>query len=312
MRIAYLIDPPGSLDASTDSSVEMIRTHATRGDKVHVVLRDGICCSGDAVSFGCFPIEVSDDDGNWFKLGPREAVPSTGFDALAIRLEPPVDVSYVKVCQMLAIAQKQGLKVANDPVAIITRDEKISALAHPDLIPKTLVGTSRAALLDFANSLDNGCMIKPIGIMGGQGVFSLGKNDSNIQVAIDFMLNEGKTVLVQERLQEIKDGDRRVFLVGGKVYGQMLNRLPAKGSHLANMAAGGEACAMETGDAEKTICEKIGPGLARAGVSFAGLDVIDGRLTEINITCPTGLRALRDLTGQRVAEDVIEAMFGDS
>ena len=308
MRIAYLIDPPGSLKPATDSSVELIRTHALRGDEVLVVTRDGVTCAENGTWLKCFPVEVRDNDDDWFELGKPSAVPATELDAIAIRLEPPVDDSYVKICQLLTLALQAGVTVANDPLSIVCRDEKISALNYPDLIPRTLVSTDRPALLGFISSLDGGCMVKPVGNMGGQGVFSFGQGDSNVPVALDLMLKSGKTVLAQERLPGISEGDRRVFVIGGKPYGHMLNRIPAQGSHLGNMVAGGKPIAMEIGQVERSVCERIGPDLLAAGIYFAGVDVIDGKLTEINITCPTGLRTVRDQSGLRPAEDVIDAI----
>ena len=151
-------------------------------------------------------------------------------------------------------------------------------------------------------------MVKPLDGMGSKGVFAFSKDDSNLKVTIELLLAAGHTVLVQERLAGIAHGDRRVFIIGGQTFPHMLNRVPSPGSHLGNMLAGGLPEAMPLGEAERCIGEVIGPELATAGIVFAGLDVIDGQLTEINVTCPTGLRTVRDQIGINVAEHVLTAL----
>ena len=309
MQVACLLDPPAGLNAGGDSTVELIRRHMARGDTVLAVTRGGVSMSSGRVTLSGSEIETRDDDGNWFSLGEARQAEAGEFDLVEVRFEPPVDDSFANACQLLAHARDSGARVANDPTAILTRDEKLSALAFPDITPLTLVSTDRGRLLGFASGLDGGCMVKPIGGMGGRGVFSFGKGSTNLAVVIDMMLRSGETVLVQERLKEIEEGDRRVFVIGGEPYPVMLNRRPAPGSHLGNMLAGGVPEAMEIGDAERAVCEAIGPGLRESGVAFAGVDVIGGKLTEINITCPTGLRTVRDQTGECPADDVIDAML---
>ena len=303
-----MIDPPGHLNASTDSTVELIRTNGLRGDEVYVVERDGVSLENHRLALRARQIHTSDDDGNWFELGEEVQLASDGgLDAIAIRLEPPVDHGYAKICQMVRIAIEHGIYVFNHPEAILGRDEKLSAFSFPDLIPRTIASNDRNKILEFVDSLAGGCMIKPVGGMGGQGVYSFDKGNTNITVAVDYILREGKTLIAQERLANISEGDRRVFVIDGKPYEKMLNRVPASGSHLGNMVAGGLPEVMDIGEKELEIANIVGPKLLEAGILFAGLDVIGGKLTEINITCPTGLRTVRDLANLRPALNILEA-----
>lgn len=308
MQVVYLVDPPDGLNAKADSTVELVRAHARVGDQVFLTLRSGLYLRGDELHLLARPVQPTDDDAAWAELGAQTDRPASAYDLIALRLEPPVDSGYRLICQMLARARAAGVPVANDPGAVVLREEKLAALLHPELCPATLVSSDRNTLLDFSASLPDGCMLKPLNRMGGRGVFSFGAGDTNLPVAIDNALATGEPLLLQERLPAIRAGDRRVFVIDGKPYSHMLNRLPAPGSHLGNMAAGGQAQAMELGSEEKRIATAIGPQLKEAGIVFAGIDVIGGKLTEVNITCPTGLRTVRDQLALDPAATVVSAL----
>ena len=307
MRVAYIVDPVQRLNATTDSTVELLRCHAQRGDEIFIVYRNGISLADSKLHLSAAKITLSDDDSNWYKLDSFNPLDLSSIDLIALRLEPPVDSSFRIICQLLSHAKNQNVVVVNDPASVLAREEKLSALNYPELCPKTLVSSNREALLDFANQLENGCMLKPLDSFGGKGVFAFNHGDTNLAVAIEQALANDNTLVIQERLKEIKDGDRRVFVIDGKAYPIMLNRVPKSGSHLGNMIAGGQAKAIELGDAEQNIVNTIGPDLAKAGIVFAGIDVIGDKLTEINITCPTGLRTVRDQLNKHPAHDICEA-----
>ena len=308
MRVAYVLDPLAGLNAKTDSSIELIRAHARAGDEVFVVMRDGVVLNQGEVLLQACPLVPTDDDASWYELQQLQTITATQVNLIVNRLEPPVNASYRIVCLLLAQAQRSGTPVVNDPIAVLAREEKLAALTHPELCPRTLIANDRDILLDFAHAFEGGCMVKPLDGMGGKGVFAFSKDDSNLKVTIELLLAAGHTVLVQERLAGIAHGDRRVFIIGGQTFPHMLNRVPSPGSHLGNMLAGGQPEAMPLGEAERCIGEVIGPELATAGIVLAGLDVIDGQLTEINVTCPTGLRTVRDQIGINVAEHVLTAL----
>lgn len=309
MRVAYVMDPTGRLNAATDSTVELIRAHHRRGDEVIAVMRRGVSCGSFGLRLRGRQVIPSENDRKWCRLGERKEVHASELDGIALRLEPPVDAGFRNVCAMLEIAKAYDVRVANDPRSVAFLDEKVHSLFRPDLAPETMVGSNPEALAEFAAALESGAVVKPVGQMGGKGVFSFGPGDTNVRVAIALLLEGGGHVVVQERLAGIEDGDRRVFVIGGSPHRTMLNRVPAEGSHLGNMVAGGRPEAMDLGEDERRIAEAIGKDLLVAGIYFAGIDVIGGKLTEINITCPTGLRTVRDQTGESLADAVIKESF---
>lgn len=310
MQAAYLLDDPAALDPASDSSLELIRRHQLRGHRVLLVRRDGVSLRGREVSFQAQAIEITDGQEDWRRLGPPERIEASACGLVAIRLEPPVDASYRMLCQMLAYAAAQGTPVWNRPQALIAHEEKLSAFGFPELTPPSLASSSKDELLAFCRGKRDGVMAKPFNSMGGRGVFAFASGaDSNIEVALEEILRRDGLALVQERLPAVAAGDRRVFVIDGQPADLMLNRVPKEDGHRGNMAAGGQAEAMPLGAAERRVAEAVGPALKERGVAFAGIDVIGGMLTEINITCPTGLKTVRDQTGAALADQVIDAML---
>lgn len=307
MRIAFIIDPLHGIVARKDSTVELMRTAQQAGDELVVLYREGLSLYGDRLLISGDTARTRDDDSNWLSLTDKFTGSAEQLDMIFMRLEPPVDDGFRTCCALLAHAELAGVPVFNKPSSLVLRDEKLACLSHPRHIPRTMVSADLGVLREFASTLAGGYVVKPLGGMGGQGVFSFRPGDSNFVVALEVLGAGKRTLLVQEKLSAIAEGDRRVFVIGGKPAEVMLNRLPAAGSHRGNMAAGGKPVAMPLGDAEREVADAVAPDIAAAGIIFAGLDIIGGRLTEINITCPTGLRQVRDQLGVNLAAQVLDA-----
>ena len=304
MRVVYVTDPPQRLDARSDSTVELMRAGQRAGDEIYLALAPQLKLAAGQLQIDARQVQLNDDDQNWLTERKRRVLSAPDVDIIFMRMEPPVDAAYRITCQMLAFAQRAGVLVVNDPASLITNEEKLAALRFPHLCPRTLVSTSRDAILDFVAQLGKGCMVKPLDSFGGRSVFAFSAGDTNLAVAVDLLLSSGKTVLVQERLSAISEGDRRVHVVNGKAFADMIIRTPASGSHLGNLRAGGDGKVMPLEDAEQAVVNAIETYLQEAGILFAGIDIIGGKLTEINITCPTGLRVVREQSGNDPAAHI--------
>jgi len=151
--------------------------------------------------------------------------------------------------------------------------------------------------------------MKPLYGNGGQGVFRVKPDDENFGSLLDLFSTQFREPwVIQRYLPAVREGDKRIILVDGRFAGAV-NRVPAADDLRANMVRGGAAETTVLTDREREICDRIGPELARRGLLFVGIDVIGGNLTEINVTSPTGLRAIRRLGGPDVAAaiwDVVE------
>ena len=305
-KIGFLIDPPGRLDVRKDSSIELMRAAAAAGCQVVMFTTGGMRMENSGLLISGTRVRIPAGADDWLADAQDWSGCSRDLDAIMLRLEPPIDERFRIAAAMLAVAGEQGTPVLNDPQAVLVGEEKIAALLYPQFAPETMVSTSAAELGQFAARLPDGCVLKKLGGMGGQGVFAFAAGDSNLPAAIDHILQTGAAALVQRRLPDLAGGDRRVFVIDGKPAAVMLNRLPAAGSHLANMAAGGRPVAMPIHEREREIATAIGDDLKKAGVLFAGLDVIDGHLTEINISCPTGLVQVRQQLNVDLAATIVE------
>ncbi len=222
-----------------------------------------------------------------------------------MRQDPPFDLSYITACHMLELVTGETL-VLNDPAGVRSSPEKILPLMFPDLMPPTLVSRDPAAIEDFRRRYKD-IIVKPLYGHGGAGVFRLKEDDSNLDSLLELFFSKSREpVMVQAFLPAVSEGDKRIMLVDGKAVGA-LNRRPKSGQVRSNLVVGGTAEKTDLSDADKRICEAIGPELRRRGLVLTGIDVIGGRLTEINVTSPTGVQAIKKLSGID-----IPAIFWDS
>ena len=177
----------------------------------------------------------------------------------------------------------------------------------PELMPPTVITRDRAEIDAFRKEFGD-IVMKPLYGHGGASVFRLTAEDLNYGSLYDLFANTFREQwVVQQFLPNVKHGDKRIILVDGKFAGAV-NRVPAPDDLRSNMVRGGAAKETDLTDREREICATIGPELARRGLLLVGIDVIDGRLTEINVTAPTGIRAIRRLGGPDIAAMVWETI----
>jgi glutathione synthase len=179
----------------------------------------------------------------------------------------------------------------------------------PDLMPPTLVTRDRASIEAFR--ADHGdIVVKPLFGNAGAAVFRIKPEDGNLGALLDlFFSTNREPLMVQAFVPGVFEGDKRIILIDGVAVGA-INRIPKGNDIRSNLAVGGTAHAVELSAADLAICERIGPTLKERGLLFVGIDVIAGRLTEINVTSPTGARAIQAFTGVNCAAlmwDAIEA-----
>mgnify|MGYP003881081463 CR=1 FL=1 len=226
-------------------------------------------------------------------------------DVILMRQDPPFDMSYITACHMLEEVSSRTL-VVNDPAGVRSSPEKIFPLMFPDLMPPTLVSRDLDAIQDFRDRHKD-IIIKPLYGHGGAGVFRLKEDDSNFDSLTElFFTRSREPVMVQAFLPSVSEGDKRIILIDGEAAGA-LNRRPKAGQVRSNLVVGGTAEATELSDADRRICEAIGPLLRERGLIFVGIDVIGDWLTEINVTSPTGLQEIN-----RYNDDCLEAKIWDA
>jgi glutathione synthase len=200
-----------------------------------------------------------------------------------------------------------GTLVVNDPHHVRNAPEKIFVTLFPHLMPPTLITRDRAEIEAF-RAEHGEVVMKPLYGNGGAAVFKVSEQDPNFGSLYDlFAQTFREPWVVQRFLPRVSEGDKRIILVDGEAAGAV-NRVPAAGDIRSNMVRGGAARPTDLSPREREICETIGPELKRMGQILVGIDVIDGHLTEINVTSPTGIRAIKRLGGPDLAAAVWDAV----
>jgi glutathione synthase len=308
LNIAVQMDPIARINHKGDSTFAMLLEAQKRGHRLSYYTPDKLSLRGNDVVAPVQPLEVRDVEGDYFALGEPERVNMESFDVVLLRQDPPFDLAYITSTHLLERIHPKTL-VVNDPASVRNAPEKIFVMGFNDLMPPTLISRDKDEINAFR--AEHGAVVmKPLHGHGGAAVFRVLPQDMNFGSLYDlFSVTFKEQWVIQRFLPEVKHGDKRIILVDGEFAGAV-NRVPAEDDLRSNMVRGGAAKSTELSPREREICERVGPALRERGLLFVGIDVIDGNLTEINVTSPTGIRAIAKLGGPDVAAriwDVIEA-----
>src|SRR5918998_2919292 len=251
-------------------------------------------------------LRVQDVEGDHASLGAPEPVDLSTVDVVLLRQDPPFDMAYITTTHLLERIHPRTL-VVNDPSSVRNAPEKLFVTMFPHLMPPTLITRDKAEIEAF-RAEHGEIVMKPLYGNGGAAVFKVSREDPNFGSLYDlFAATFREPWVAQKFLPQVSEGDKRIILVEGVAAGAV-NRVPAANDIRSNMVRGGAAKPTDLTAREREICETIGPELKRRGLVFVGIDVIDGRLTEINVTSPTGLRAINRLGGPDLAATIWDAI----
>ncbi len=311
LSLLFIVDPLPLLKAYKDSTVAMMRTAAARGHDLwactpgEMQWRDGRV-SAHALRLRLLP--AGDKDAAWYAELDAGARALGGFDAVLMRKDPPFDTEYLYATHLLSAAQRDGAAVFNDPRALRDHNEKFAITEFDDFTVPTLVTREIDALRQFHADLGQ-VVVKPLDGMGGAGIFVLQQHEPNLNAILETVTHNGaRSVMAQRYIPEIRNGDKRVLLIGGAPVPYALARIPRPGETRGNLAAGGIARAQPLADSDRAIAEALAPTLAARGLLLVGLDVIGDYLTEVNVTSPTCFVEIHDQTGFDVAAMFVDAL----
>ena len=244
----------------------------------------------------------------WVEADEPRDLPLDHFRWIWMRKDPPVDEAYLYATQLLELAESFGVRVLNRPAALRSWNEKLGALRFSHLMAPSLVSARVEQLAAFAADHEE-VVLKPLAGRAGQGVVRATAAAPGLRSLLELVtLQETLPVMVQAFLPAVTAGDKRILLVDGEPLGAV-NRLPKAGEFRSNLALGGAPVAADLTDAERRICAELAPVLRAEGLFFVGIDVIDGRLSEINVTSPTGVREVERLGQRPLADQVIERLL---
>jgi glutathione synthase len=308
MKLAFVIDPIEELKAYKDSSVAMMREAKRRGHEVGAFEARSMFVRDASVRCRATPLAIHDDNDRWYSPGePREARVAD-YDVVFMRKDPPFDQEYYFATLLLERAAAEGTRVVNEPRALRDWNEKLAILRFPQFAPPTLVASDMARVHGFIDEHGD-VIVKKLDGMGGTMIFRVAATDPNRNVIVEVITDMGaRSVMAQRFIPEIASGDKRVLVIAGKPFSHCLARIPKAGETRGNLAAGGRGVAQPITARDREIGEAVGTELVKAGIVFAGLDVIGDWLTEVNVTSPTCIVEIAQQTGNDAAAAFMDAV----
>lgn len=306
LMVLVVIDPVPGLKPHKDTSLGLVREAQRRGHQCHACTANDLGLRDGEARVRSRALSVDLDATPFYTLGPRESRPLNDFAIVLMRTDPPVDATYVFATQVMDLAGP-GTRALNRPGALRDFNEKLTIARFPELCAQTITSVHADELRAFARE-QGAIVMKPLDGMGGKSIFRTSGDDPNLSVIIETLTDSGqRPAMAQAYLPAIRDGDKRVLMIDGKPWPRLLARVPLAGESRGNLAAGGRGDVRDLGPAEQRIAETVGPWLREQGVRFAGLDVIGGHLTEINVTSPTCVREIEDHDGSNICAALWDA-----
>lgn len=305
MRLVFIMDPVSTVQVDADTSFAIMLEAARRGHCVDHCLASDVRLEEGRVLATVRAATMKRDPLAPIVLGAAETVDLADVDVVFIRKDPPFDDSYLWLTLILEHLRGKTL-VLNDPQGLRNANEKLYACAFTEVTPRTLVASDKASIFAFVDSVGGNAVIKPVDGHGGEGIFQLRRGDKNANVIIETVTRGGARVaMVQEFLPAVVHGDKRILLMGGEPIGAIL-RVPKADEVRSNIHVGGSVVHTTLDADDLRIIDTVRDSLARDGLIFVGLDVIGGRLTEVNVTSPTGIQQMSQLTGEVVEARVVD------
>jgi len=306
LTVAVQMDPIARIRIAGDSTFALLLEAQARGHELLHYTPDRLRLNGRRVETMAEPLTVQDVEGDHARLGDPRLVDLSNVDVVLLRQDPPFDLAYVTTTHLLERIHPATL-VVNDPRSVRDAPEKLFVMDFPELMPPTLIARDRDAIEAF-RAEHGEVVMKPLYGNGGAAVFKVGRKDPNFGSLFDlFGVTFREPWVIQKFLPAVAHGDKRIILVDGEARGAV-NRVPVGDDIRSNMVRGGAARETDLTEREREICARIGPELKRRGLVFVGIDVIDGFLTEINVTSPTGIRAIKRLGGPDLAVSIWDAI----
>ncbi len=306
MRHLFILDPIREIQPAKDSSAALMQAAQRASLSVWVCTPADLQARGDQPWVLARSVKVEP----WISVDDSQALPLTDFVCIWMRKDPPVDDAYLYATHLLELAERCGVRVVNKPSSLRAWNEKLGALRFSHLMAPTIVASRVSELASFVREQGE-VVLKPLAGRAGLGVLRLAKSAPGIDALLELITDhERLPVMVQAFLPKVMDGDKRILLVNGEPLGAV-NRRPPAGDFRSNLAVGGQAEVTEISSLELKICDELSPVLKDEGLFFVGIDVIDGILSEINVTSPTGIREVERLMSIPLADQVIDRLLAE-
>lgn len=302
LKIGFLMNPLEGWDFDGDTSLSIITECHRRGHSL---------CFFEARDLQLRPPSVRarvrpcvPDSRTGLATEPPRWMDLASLDCLFIRKEPPFDFGYLSCTYILDFLQSKTLLI-NSPRGIRNTNEKLSSLLSRRRV-RSAAGYTKDTLVPFLKSLKGPAVLKRIDEKGGVGILKSSAEDPGLLKKISELSVDGtRAVLAQEFIPHSKTGDKRILILDGKPIGAFL-RFPPKRDFRANMSVGGTAGPGQVSRSDRALVRSLAPYFCRNGLHFVGIDILDGRLSEINVTSPAGIPEINGFDGTRLERDVAD------
>jgi glutathione synthase len=308
LKVGVIMDPIASIKPWKDSTFAMMLEAQSRGHELWYMESDGLEVREGEPGGVMSPVQVRDDNSDWYSIGESGYQPLENLDILLMRRDPPFNMDYVYTTYVLDLAEAAGVLVVNRPQALRDANEKMFTTRFPQCCVPMVISRKSAVIKDFVRA-QGLSVVKPLHGMGGESIFRVRPEDLNLNVILETITSyDSELIMAQRYIPEITEGDKRILIVDGEPVPYALARIPGEGDFRGNLAKGGKGVGVALTDRDYWICGQVAPELKRRGILFAGLDVIGEWLTEINVTSPTCIRELDDQFGLNIAGQLFDAL----
>ena len=313
IKLGIVMDPLPSINIKKDSSFAMMLAAQKLGWEIHTIYQDDLYTENEVAKAHSRITRVDNNPNHWFDISSEQDIKLSSLNVILMRKDPPFDIEYIASTYILELAEKSGTLVVNKPASLRDNNEKMFISQFPQCCTPFLVSRNKKRLRDFVEQRfqteQQDVILKPLDGMGGTSIYRVNPQDPNLSVILETVSeNESRTVMAQQFIPEIIDGDKRVLLIDGKAIPYALARIPASGETRGNLAAGGTGVGVALSERDHWICQQVGPTLKQQGILFAGIDIIGDYLTEINITSPTCIRELDQIYSLDIAGDLMRCI----
>lgn len=310
IKLGIVMDPLSAINIKKDSSFAMMLAAQKLGWEIHIMYQSDLYTDNQTARAFSRTTTVEDNPEHWFDFSAEQDIELSSLDAIIMRKDPPFDIEYITSTYILELAEQLGTLIVNKPASLRNNNEKMFIAQFPQCCTPFLVSRNSKRLRDFVSARYQAerqdVILKPLDGMGGASIYRVNPQDPNLSVILETITeHDTRTVMAQQFIPEITQGDKRVLLIDGEAVPFALARVPASGETRGNLAAGGTGIGIELSERDRWICQQVGPALKQQGILFAGIDIIGDYLTEINITSPTCIRELDQIYSLDIAGDLM-------
>ena len=287
---------PSTLNPKTDTTIFLAKEIQNKYKIFYYDPKNLSIIKSKIIANGFF-IKFDYEEKNFFKIIKKQKLELKNCKFILIRQDPPFNIEYISTTYILDNI-KDKVRIINDPTSIRNISEKLYSAKYQNFMPDTLFTQNIEEIKKFFK-INKKVVIKPIHSFGGNDIHLLTKFNLKL---IKKLIKKYSYIMCQKFLPKINKGDKRVFIINGKIVGA-ISRVPQKGSFLSNLSKGGKAININLTSIEKKISKKIAIDLKNKKIFFAGIDFIDQKLNgDINVTSPTGLKTFYDLSRINLAK----------